>query len=37
MTDTTMIDTNLSRRRFITTMLTAAGGFALGIGIGDPA
>jgi isoquinoline 1-oxidoreductase beta subunit len=28
-----MIDTNLSRRQFITTALTAAGGFALGVGI----
>jgi isoquinoline 1-oxidoreductase beta subunit len=28
---------NLSRRSFITTTLTAAGGFALGIGIGDSA
>src|SRR4030081_223072 len=37
MTDTTMTDTNLSRRWFITTALTAAGGFALGIGIGGPA
>ena len=32
-----MIDTNLSRRRFITTALTAAGGFALGVGIDGPA
>ena len=28
---------NLSRRSFITTAVTAAGGFALGIGIGDSA
>jgi isoquinoline 1-oxidoreductase subunit beta len=28
---------NLSRRSFITTTLTAAGGFALGVGIGDSA
>jgi len=28
---------NLSRRSFITTALTAAGGFALGVGIGDSA
>jgi isoquinoline 1-oxidoreductase beta subunit len=28
---------NLSRRSFITTTLTAAGGFALGVGIGDTA
>jgi isoquinoline 1-oxidoreductase subunit beta len=32
-----MTDTTLSRRRFITTTLTAAGGFALGVGIGGPA
>src|SRR3974390_2251374 len=32
-----MTDTNLSRRQFVTTALTAAGGFALGIGIFDPA
>jgi isoquinoline 1-oxidoreductase subunit beta len=32
-----MIDTNLSRRWFITTALTAAGGFALGVGIDGPA
>src|SRR6201981_2162690 len=32
-----MTDTNLSRRQFVTTALTAAGGFALGIGILDPA
>jgi isoquinoline 1-oxidoreductase subunit beta len=32
-----MTDTTLSRRRFITTSLTAAGGFALGVGIGGPA
>src|SRR6266702_460073 len=28
---------NLSRRSFITTALTAAGGFALGVGLGDSA
>src|SRR5499426_2680264 len=28
---------NLSRRSFITTAVTAAGGFALGVGIGEPA
>jgi len=28
----TMTDTTLSRRHFITTALTAAGGFALGVG-----
>jgi len=28
---------NLSRRSFITTAVTAAGGFALGVGIGDSA
>jgi isoquinoline 1-oxidoreductase beta subunit len=32
-----MTHTTLSRRRFITTALTAAGGFALGVGIGGPA
>jgi isoquinoline 1-oxidoreductase beta subunit len=32
-----MTDTTLSRRRFITTALTAAGGFALGVGIDGPA
>jgi isoquinoline 1-oxidoreductase beta subunit len=32
-----MTDTTLSRRRFITTAVTAAGGFALGVGIGGPA
>jgi isoquinoline 1-oxidoreductase subunit beta len=32
-----MIDTSLSRRQFITTALTAAGGLALGIGIEGPA
>jgi isoquinoline 1-oxidoreductase beta subunit len=32
-----MTDTNLSRRQFVTTALTAAGGFALGIGTLDPA
>jgi isoquinoline 1-oxidoreductase subunit beta len=32
-----MTDTTLSRRRFVTTALTAAGGFALGVGIGHPA
>src|ERR1700719_261977 len=37
MTDTTMTDTNISRRTFITTTLTAAGGFALGIGLEGPA
>src|SRR3984893_4521605 len=37
MTDTTMTDTTLSRRRFITTALTAGGGFALGVGLGEPA
>jgi isoquinoline 1-oxidoreductase subunit beta len=31
-----MIDTSLSRRRFITTALTAAGGLALGVGIDGP-
>jgi isoquinoline 1-oxidoreductase subunit beta len=31
-----MTNTTLSRRRFITTALTAAGGFALGIGIEGP-
>src|SRR3981081_510798 len=35
MTDTTI--TARSRRTFITTALTAAGGFALGVGIGGPA
>jgi isoquinoline 1-oxidoreductase beta subunit len=30
-------DTTVSRRRFITTALTAAGGLALGVGIGNPA
>ncbi len=29
--------TTLSRRTFITTALTATGGFALGVGIGGPA
>jgi isoquinoline 1-oxidoreductase beta subunit len=32
-----MTDTTLSRRRFITTALTAAGGFALGVGLDGPA
>jgi hypothetical protein len=32
-----MTDTTFSRRRFITTSLTAAGGLALGVGIGGPA
>jgi isoquinoline 1-oxidoreductase beta subunit len=32
-----MTNTTLSRRHFITTALTAAGGLALGIGIGGPA
>jgi len=32
-----MIDTTLSRRQFITTALTATGGFALGVGIARPA
>jgi isoquinoline 1-oxidoreductase subunit beta len=32
-----MTSTNLSRRTFITTTLTAAGGLALGVGIGGPA
>src|SRR5215472_11019039 len=32
-----MTDANLSRRQFVTTALTAAGGFALGVGIVDPA
>jgi isoquinoline 1-oxidoreductase beta subunit len=32
-----MTDTTLSRRRFVTTALTAAGGFALGVGIASPA
>src|SRR5579862_5288471 len=32
-----MTNTTLSRRRFITTALTAAGGLALGIGIEGPA
>src|SRR6202012_5729787 len=32
-----MTDTNLSRRQFVTTALTAAGGFALGVGLLDPA
>src|SRR5262249_39290851 len=30
---TTMTERTLSRRRFVTTALTAAGGFALGVGI----
>src|SRR3984893_12600537 len=37
MSDTIMTTTTLSRRHFITTALTAAGGLALGVGIGDPA
>jgi isoquinoline 1-oxidoreductase subunit beta len=32
-----MTDTTLSRRRFVTTALTAAGGLALGVGIRHPA
>jgi isoquinoline 1-oxidoreductase beta subunit len=32
-----MTDTTVSRRRFITTALTAAGGLALGVGIAGPA
>jgi isoquinoline 1-oxidoreductase subunit beta len=32
-----MTDTTLSRRQFITTALTATGGFALGVGIAGPA
>ena len=32
-----MTGTTLSRRHFITTALTAAGGLALGVGIGGPA
>jgi len=32
-----MTETNLSRRQFVTTTLTAAGGFALGVGIKAPA
>src|SRR5215468_5344377 len=32
-----MTNSNLSRRQFITTTLTAAGGLALGVGIGDSA
>ena len=32
-----MTDTTLSRRRFITTALTAAGGLALGVGIAEAA
>ncbi|HEY2230033.1 MAG TPA: molybdopterin cofactor-binding domain-containing protein [Xanthobacteraceae bacterium] len=34
---THMTDTSLSRRRFITTALTAAGGLALGVGFGGSA
>src|SRR5882724_7106446 len=34
---TTMTQTTLSRRTFITTTLTAAGGLALGVGIGGSA
>ena len=33
----TMIDKTLSRRQFVVTTLTAAGGFALGVGFGTPA
>src|SRR5262245_26784870 len=33
----TIMTINLSRRSFITTAVTAAGGFALGVGIGDSA
>src|ERR1700681_87997 len=36
MTDTTMTNATLTRRRFIPPALTAAGGFALGVGIGGP-
>src|ERR1700682_3003835 len=36
MNDTTMTHTTLSRRRFITTALTAAGGFAAAVAIGAP-
>ncbi len=32
-----MTERTLSHRRFITTALTAAGGFALGVGIDEPA
>jgi isoquinoline 1-oxidoreductase beta subunit len=32
-----MTETTLSRRRFIATALTAAGGLALGVGVGGPA
>src|SRR3954463_15869817 len=32
-----MTDTNFSRRQFVVTSLTAAGGFALGVGIIAPA
>jgi hypothetical protein len=32
-----MIDKTLSRRQFVVTTLTAAGGFALGVGFGTPA
>ena len=32
----TMIDKTLSRRQFVTTALTATGGFALGVGFIDP-
>src|SRR5579871_1314584 len=35
--DATMTNTTLSRRTFITTALTAAGGLALGVGIEGPA
>src|SRR5947209_496937 len=37
MTHTATTDTNLSRRTFVTTALTAAGGLALGVGLGAPA
>src|SRR5579859_7480252 len=37
MTHTTMTHTSLTRRHFITTALTAAGGFALGVGISGSA
>src|SRR5688572_23487646 len=33
----TMIDKTLSRRQFVVTTLTAAGGFALGVGFGTSA
>jgi len=31
--DTTMTDMTLSRRQFVTTALTATGGFALGVAL----